>query len=451
MKNIIQSFKIVTLGLILAFGISYAFAWTAPTQAPPGGNVSAPVNVGVAPQIKSGALQVNGFLNSGDSMFDGNIVASGIFGSGSGLSVSGSGTRMIWYPKKAAFRAGRVTGSQWDDANIGNYSTAIGYNNLAPLEGSIAIGSNNTTSGLGYNSIAMGDRNISNGNSSVALGYQNTANNDNSIAIGVDNMAAGNSSIAMGADNDANNHYSTAIGTQNITDGLSSSAIGWRNQSKGDYSVAIGINAIAQAYASIAFGQNIISGNTSSWVDTDPLFVVGNGNVDTGVQSNALTILKNGNIGIGATNPFSKLHINSGDVTIDVNSLAGNGSQKILFREDVAGYGGLVKYDATNNFLRVGSVSPSGTERGMVIERDTGNVRLGTGTTLPQAKLDVDGDLRVGGSKICYYNCYTSGGQVLCDKKRFDTGATVQSGVNMGFTSSITPDAGEGQLVTCTY
>lgn len=64
MKNIIQSLKVIILGLILALGLSYAFAWTAPTASPPGGNVSAPVNVSNVSQIKTGNMS---FLSSLDS------------------------------------------------------------------------------------------------------------------------------------------------------------------------------------------------------------------------------------------------------------------------------------------------------------------------------------------------------------------------------------------------
>lgn len=36
-----------------------------------------------------------------------------------GLPASGPGTRMMWYPGKSAFRAGKVNGDQWDAANVG--------------------------------------------------------------------------------------------------------------------------------------------------------------------------------------------------------------------------------------------------------------------------------------------------------------------------------------------
>jgi carbon monoxide dehydrogenase subunit G len=41
---------------------------------------------------------------------DGGILAKGTYGSGTALTTSGAGTRLIWYPKKAAFRAGQVGG-----------------------------------------------------------------------------------------------------------------------------------------------------------------------------------------------------------------------------------------------------------------------------------------------------------------------------------------------------
>lgn len=36
--------------------------------------------------------------------------------------VSGAGVRMMWYPDKAAFRAGLAEGTSWDKVNVGNYS-----------------------------------------------------------------------------------------------------------------------------------------------------------------------------------------------------------------------------------------------------------------------------------------------------------------------------------------
>lgn len=58
MKNFIKEIsKIVALGLVLV--VVQAFAFTEPSQAPPGGNVPAPLNVGSAGQSKSGGLILN--------------------------------------------------------------------------------------------------------------------------------------------------------------------------------------------------------------------------------------------------------------------------------------------------------------------------------------------------------------------------------------------------------
>jgi hypothetical protein len=61
-KNIAQTLKIIALAVALSFGLSYVYAWTAPTSLPPGGNTSAPINTATSTQIKSGALGVTNFV-----------------------------------------------------------------------------------------------------------------------------------------------------------------------------------------------------------------------------------------------------------------------------------------------------------------------------------------------------------------------------------------------------
>jgi len=68
--------------------------------------------------------------------------------------ISGAGRRMMWYADKAAFRAGAVDGTQWDNTNLGIYSTAMGRSATASAAFSTAMGFNNTSSG--ENSTAMG-------------------------------------------------------------------------------------------------------------------------------------------------------------------------------------------------------------------------------------------------------------------------------------------------------
>jgi len=59
-ENAVWWSGVVMVGLILGLTIQFVKAWTEPTEAPPGGNVGAPVNTGPLAQIKSGVLEVLG-------------------------------------------------------------------------------------------------------------------------------------------------------------------------------------------------------------------------------------------------------------------------------------------------------------------------------------------------------------------------------------------------------
>ena len=73
-KQLTENFRVILLALLLAAGISYVYAWTGPTQAPPNGNVSAPINVGVIDQIKDAGLGVNVLAVFGQGSFGGEVI-----------------------------------------------------------------------------------------------------------------------------------------------------------------------------------------------------------------------------------------------------------------------------------------------------------------------------------------------------------------------------------------
>lgn len=113
---------------------------------------------------------------SGRSLFRVNVDGGTLFGgiydgdfAGSGIPVEGMGTRMMWYPRKGAFRAGAVNGTQWDAANIGDYSVAIGENVRASASHAVAFGLRTTAAQ--QSSFAAGEDNTASGAASVALGY----------------------------------------------------------------------------------------------------------------------------------------------------------------------------------------------------------------------------------------------------------------------------------------
>jgi hypothetical protein len=65
MKQYLQKFSFLVLGLSLALAASYLNAWTGPTQTAPSGNVAAPVNLSGMSQIKLGGLGVASLLSTG--------------------------------------------------------------------------------------------------------------------------------------------------------------------------------------------------------------------------------------------------------------------------------------------------------------------------------------------------------------------------------------------------
>jgi hypothetical protein len=126
-----------------------------------------------AAQTPDSALAVS---SGGQRLFRVNVNGGTLFGgswdggtSSGGIPAEGAGTRMMWYPQKGAFRAGHVSGTQWDDANIGYFSVAVGEGVRASGDNSAAFGIRSTAAGL--STFAAGEDNTASGAASVALGY----------------------------------------------------------------------------------------------------------------------------------------------------------------------------------------------------------------------------------------------------------------------------------------
>jgi hypothetical protein len=251
---------------------------------------------------------------------------------------SGAGTRMMWYPEKAAFRAGHVTGNEWDKDSIGDYSIALGLNTMASFTHSTAMGIYTKASGYistalgghtvasGPNSIAMGSSTLASGLASTSMGGNTEAIGDYSTAMGENTIASGFRSIAMGESTTASGGTSTAMGTSTDAIGTNSiamgayttasgfltTAMGNSTSASGDYSTSIGTNTSAESYASVAIGRyNTGGGDPMFWSSTDPIFEIGIG-FNSGNKRNAMTVLKNGNIGINTAAPGShRLYVSS--------------------------------------------------------------------------------------------------------------------------------------------
>ncbi len=179
------------------------------------------------------------------------LYATGTYGSGTALS-PGSGVRIHWYPKKAAFRVGYVSGTQWNDGLIGNYSIAMG----------------NSTTAQGIGSVAFGVETSANGLQSTASGKSTTASGNYSTAFGRSTTASSNYSTAMGRNTTASGAYATALGYGTTASGSSATAMGWNTDAVGTASTAIG-------YDNDAYGANAFAGGTGTSVAGATAFAFG--------------------------------------------------------------------------------------------------------------------------------------------------------------------------------
>ena len=137
--------------------------------------------------------------------YDGGLLAPGKFAEPTNYSApndsipaEGVGTRMMWYPAKAALRAGQIDiiDAAWNAENTGFSSVAFGRDTEASGFGSMAIGSRTTASGV--QATAMGDNTIAASQNSLAIGKLNSANSSNdNTAFVVGNGSAGSRSDAL--------------------------------------------------------------------------------------------------------------------------------------------------------------------------------------------------------------------------------------------------------------
>jgi hypothetical protein len=205
-----------------------------------------------------------------------------------GIPASGPGTRMMWYPFKAAFRAGRVTSDGWDDANVGQYSTALGIDVKASGLGSTALGSGAQAEGAQSTALGFGTRAA--GANSTALGRFTVATGESSLAAGLEARADGGASVALGVGTVASGNASTALGRETKATGDSSASGGYKAQASGMMAFAFGVEAVAAGDISVALGfhAGTGSGAPGSFVFAD------------GSSSNAFTSLLPNEFGVRA-------------------------------------------------------------------------------------------------------------------------------------------------------
>jgi hypothetical protein len=224
-----------------------------------------------------------------DIVLSGNVVMTAA-SSPTDLAISGPGARMMWVPAKAAFRAGVVSGDQWDYTNIGQNSVVFGHSGKADADNTIILGGkNNTVSAKG--SVVVG-------------GYSNTIlNAQYSVIVG------GGTDGGYGNTINSSGEYNTIVGGHSNTIGSTASnatIIGGSN------------NSVDAAYG-IALGKNINIAHTNTFIYSNKDSIV------SSTADNQFLIYADGGVGIGTT-PSTNIALHVGG-PVYASNYTGDGSQ----------------------------------------------------------------------------------------------------------------------------
>ncbi|HEV7781446.1 MAG TPA: tail fiber domain-containing protein [Chitinophagaceae bacterium] len=228
---------------------------------------------------------------------------------------NGAGTRLMWYPDKAAFRVGNVQGTNWDKDSIGLQSFASGFNTKAKGQQSTSMGA--FSEATGYIATSFGNNTQATGAGSTSFGNYTIASGIVATSMGMQTVANGDLSTSMGDRSVASGYASVSMGFQTLAAGAISTSLGYLTRAKSDFSLAVG--------------------RFNDTTNTMTLFEVGNGTANND-RKNALTILRNGNAGIGTNNPLKQAEIvgpaSATPVTLIIGNRGGFGPVAMEFISD---------------------------------------------------------------------------------------------------------------------
>jgi hypothetical protein len=225
----------------------------------------------------AGNVQLNTSATGFKLAMNGNdgVMSNGTFGNGTVIN-TGAGTKLLWYSKRAAFRAGGSTASQWDDVNMGTYSFAAGYN--CTVAGAYGFASGHSCIANSSYGSAIGRKAQAIGNSeSWALGDSSSASSPRSLVIGKGCTAStNNASYAIGTLNTSTGGISIALGTHVVASGAYSFVLGYyasANQKAGGFVYAdASSTAVTNATAN---NQFLVRASGGTIFYTDPLNTMG--------------------------------------------------------------------------------------------------------------------------------------------------------------------------------
>ncbi len=368
----------------------------------------------VSSTVKDGVLSDPNKLM--DLLYDGQLISYGTYSVGDSLTASGAGTRMIWFPKKSAFRAGTAEGTEYNDANIGNYSFAGGSGNLASGESATAFGSRNTASGQwsfiagsqntasNTASIALGRSNNATGIYSFTAGYGNTASGIYSVAIGRSSVASEEHTTALGYNATASGEYATALGYQSTASFYGASAFGFRSVASSFYSLALGNTVTSSGSNAVAMGSFItVSGSSSLGINVSST-------VPATLSQNHTIALMGGNVGVGTVTPSEQLAV-WGDMRVATTT----GTAPALY------------VDVSANAIGVRMIAP---QEALHVE---GNIRIpGTGASDGYIKMDANRYIHSYGGTTNFFAGVNAGGLSMTGDYNTGVGASSLNNITSG-------------------
>ncbi|WP_312398297.1 hypothetical protein [Chryseobacterium sp.] len=260
------------------------------------------------------------------------------------------------------------TGGSGNGINGGGTGSSTGWNTTGTNSGTYAA--ENTALSLGTNTL---DDLVFKVNSTVMgrLGVYNSVSFGNGANASQNGIALGNSSssyqgIAIGTNAKVTQNQSVAVGENTNISGFKATAVGYNASVTVNEATAVGNNATASGFQSTAIGFNSKTTKNESTA-------IGNNSQAGGFQSIAL--------GFNAkTNNNSETALGYNSVTNNENSTAlGSGAS------------------ATGHFsTAVGYNASTAQANAIVIGDNNANVGIGTSTPNTSAKLDVNGQYKLG-------------------------------------------------------
>lgn len=284
---------------------------------------------------------------------------------------NGSGTLAetgFYYWSKSKWNMISTTASYSGNGTNGGVSPMSVWNSSATNSGNsggvntnLSLGTN-TSDDLVFkvNSTSVGRLGV---NNSISFGTAANAA-QNGIALG--NSSSAYQGIAIGTNTSVTANESVALGANSKISGYQSTAVGYNAKVTVNEATAVGNNADASGFQSLALGYN-------AKTTTNDATSVGKNSTASGFQSTA--------VGYNAkTNTNSETAVGYNTVTNNQNSTAvGSGANALGQFSTAVGYGAVTSQ-----------------ANAIVIGNNNANVGIGTATPNTSAKIDVNGQYKLG-------------------------------------------------------